>query len=91
MKNATVRDGDSNYNRRHKRGHIDEKRLLPFGCFVHFIPSPVLRRRLPRKVNPPTVPGILVGYKTLSGGLWDRVYECIALDDFAGSDCHAQI
>jgi hypothetical protein len=85
LRNMVIRGGDSAYNKRHGKGHLDQNKLLPFGCFVEFMPSPVAKKCKQRKL---CSPGIVVGYKLMAGGLWDKAYECIALEDFAGKDFH---
>mgnify|MGYP003345448369 FL=1 len=86
-KNATLHEGDSAYNKRHRAGHIDRKKLIPFGALVQFKPSPVAKKQ-PKKMAPTTIPGILVGYLTNPGERWTDGYLCMPLDDFAGCSMH---
>ena len=81
MENVRVgADGDSAWNRRHGKGHFTGPRL-PFGCLVDFRQTPSKDDELP-KLAPNASPGVLMGYKLLPGGSWNKEYYVAPLTDF---------
>ena len=74
LRNTSIREGDSVWNKLHGKGHFRGKRL-PFGCLVHFMPSPTSRRHVPTKYDPTAVPGIFLGYAIHHGYEWRNQYR----------------
>ena len=66
-RNAQVRNGDSPWNRRHHKGHLEQKKLYPFGSQIFFMPSPIAKNQ-PHKMAPRGIPGIVLGFQVLPGG-----------------------
>ena len=58
---ACVEDGDSIYNMKFQKGHIDQDKLFPFGCLVDATPTPDWAKENIRKLEPSTVPGVFLG------------------------------
>ena len=93
---AKIVNGDSIYNKKFNTGHIDQKRLFPFGCRVDFLPTPDAKwtRENKRKFGPPTVPGIFLGYVEKSGGRWNSNkpnYWCAPIADFINNVDHPTV
>ena len=73
-----ITDGDSAYNRRHKKGHFKGE-LLMFGCAVGYMPTPQQSAKEPL-YQPTAKRGIFVGYYVHPGGIWKKEYQVIDLD-----------
>jgi hypothetical protein len=83
--NVAMREGNSAWNRRHKKGHF-KGNLVPFGSLVDFKPSPVYLQKHPLcKFSPRALPGVFLGYYLHPGGIWRGEYIVAALDDFRGA------
>ena len=78
--NVAVVDGDSAWHLRHKEEHFRGP-LHPFGCLVDFMPLPSLVPQLPKSAGR-TVPGVLLGYVLLPGGLWSGDFLVAPLSEF---------
>ena len=81
-RNFEVRDGDSAWHRRHSRGHLPPKELIPFGALVGFRPD----RRKPKwkshgKFAPNAVPGIFLGWHMQYGHVFRGEYLVASLRD----------
>jgi hypothetical protein len=79
-RNIEIRNGDSPWNKRHKRGHFCGPRY-PFGCAIHFLPQRSMLKQLP-KFGRHAVPGIFLGYHLISGGRWRGDFIVAAKSDF---------
>jgi hypothetical protein len=64
--------------------------LIPFGCLVDFLPSPVHQRKFP-KWSGKAKPGILLSYNTSPGGRWKGEYAVAILEDFQNKESKPQI
>ena len=84
-KNITITDGDSPWNKRHKKGNWDGP-LHPFGCLVDYLPIPDQRDALnlgvKGKFETRSQRGIFLGYFLQPGGKWDGEYLVADLDCF---------
>jgi hypothetical protein len=79
--NITIdRCGDSPWNSRRKKGHFKGLQL-PFGCTIDFLPSPVHDTR--SKFEPRAIPGVFLGYRLGSGGIWRNEFYVVSLVDLA--------
>ena len=63
--NIAMRNGDSAWNRRHKKGHFQGK-IIPFGALVDFRQNKRRDDRMP-KAAPDATEGIFLGYKLNPG------------------------
>ena len=93
---AKIVDGDSIYNKKFNAGHIEQKRLIPFGSRVDFLPTPDAKwtKDNKRKFGAPTVPGIFLGYVEKSGGRWNSKkpnYWCAPIADFINNVDHPTV
>ena len=61
-------------------------KLIPFGCIVHYIPSPTRDTR--DKMAPRMCTGIFMGYRTAPGGKSNGDYLAADLNDFSGLCLH---
>ena len=68
--NIALMDGDSAYNKRHKKGHFLGLRI-PFGALVDFMPQPDTRVE---SIGAKTIPGVFLGYHVHPGGVWSGDY-----------------
>ena len=80
--NIAIINGDSSYNRRHKKGHFKGD-SIPFGALVDFMPQPETRVD---SMGAKTIPGVFVGYHIQPGGLWNGDYLVADLAPFR-EDC----
>jgi len=62
-RNTRLYNGDSSWNMRHKKGHLNPRKLYPFGCGVMFKPSPVANTN-EHKLAPTSIPGVFLGFKS---------------------------
>ncbi len=86
MLNIKMIDGDSSWNRRHKSGHLAGARI-PFGCAVDFIPNNTKKKWKTRnKWTSNSIPGIFMGYKLLSGHVWNGEFYAAAIEDIKDFD-----
>jgi RNA:NAD 2'-phosphotransferase (TPT1/KptA family) len=56
-------------------------KLMPFGCLVEFLPSPIFKRKFP-KWSGKSQPGLLLSYNIPPGGIWKGEYIIVMLEDF---------
>ena len=66
LKNIDVVDGDSAWNKRHRKGHFTGP-VYHFGQQVSFMPVAFKTDHLP-KAAPKMIPGVILGYKLNPGG-----------------------
>ena len=85
-RNIQLIDGDSSYNRRHKKGHF-KGLVIPFGAQVEFRPIPFVEKDTNKpKFSDKAVPGVMLGYHLSPGGTWHGEYVVAALQEFVGMD-----
>ena len=65
--NIKVTEGDSHWNKRHRKGNFDKKKVIPFGCVVDYLPKPEVSRAMP-KFDGRACQGVFVGYYLQPGG-----------------------
>lgn len=76
-RNFEVRDGDSAWHRRHTRGHLPPKDLIPFGSLVGFRPDKKRKEwKSHGKFAPNAVPGIFLGWHMQYGHVFPRRVPC---------------
>ena len=46
--NIKVTEGDSPWNKRHRKGNFDKKKLILVGCIVDYLPKPEVSRAMPK-------------------------------------------
>ena len=77
--NMHIYDGDCAYRKRF--GCWTKALPIPFGALFDFLPPKSLLKKLP-KFDGPSIPGIMVGYRTHPGGKWTGDYKIIPMMDF---------
>ncbi len=80
-RNIVVRDGDSCYHRRRKKGHFNGLHV-PYGALVEYMPQPESR---PATFKPQMKFGLFLAYHVLPGGWWSGDYYVAELGPFQAS------
>ena len=88
-RNTQVRDGDSSWNIRHKKGQFTGPKI-PFGAAVNFKLSPISKQKK-SKFSPDSQVGVFFGYVLQPGGLWKNEFYVVALADFVGVSLHKDV
>ena len=72
-------------------GHKFKGIKVPFGAAVRWLPTGDRLSSARGKFDPRTRPGIFVGYKVASGGVWHGVYHVIDVDDYVNADSRNKV
>ena len=88
-RNTQVRDGDSSWNLRHKKGQFTGPKI-PFGAAVNFKLSPISKQKK-SKFSPDSQVGIFFGYVLQPGGVWKSEFYVVPLAGFVGISLHKDV
>ena len=72
-------------------GHQCRAAVLPFGCFVEYIPNDDKEKALQHTFDTTTVSGIFMGYRLRPGGYWSGEYLILPFSSIENTVSHQAV